>query len=295
MIAWEITKKTWSDFSEDDCTTMAAAIAYYAVFSLPSILLVVLFIAGSLFGRAAVQSEIQSRIASAIGPHAASVIQNMVRSSTLSPRGGILALIFGVAGLLYSSTNVMAQLQTALDWAWEVRPEESGLKSMAWKRFTSFLLVAGIGLLLLISLGASAAVTGLAGAAGISFPGWLMDVVEIAVSWVIFTVLFGVLYKALPDARVFWSDVKLGAMITASLFIIGKFLIGLYLSHSGAASVYGAAGGLALLLLWTYYSAAIFLFGAEWTQVWARRHGRTIEPSNGAVKAGDQAPRRRAA
>lgn len=295
MNAWEITKKTWSDFSEDGCPTMAAALAYYAVFSLPSILLVVLFIAGWLFGRAAVEGQIQTRIGSAVGPQAASLIQNMVRNSSITARGGIIALIFGIAGLVYSSTNVMAQLQTALDSAWEVRPQESGLKSMAWKRFTSFLLVVGVGLLLLISLGASAAVTGMARAAGISFPGWLMDLLEIVISWAVFLFLFGVLYKMLPDARVFWSDVKFGAMLTATFFIVGKFLIGLYLSHSGAASAYGAAGALALLLLWTYYSAMIFLFGAEWTQVWARQHGRTIEPSEGAVKASDARPGRRAA
>jgi membrane protein len=295
MKTWEITKKTWTDFTDDDCPTMAAAVAYYAVFSLPSILLVVIFIAGSLFGRAAVEGQIQSRIGSTIGPQAASLIQSMVRSSTLSARGGIIALVFGIAGLLYSSTNVMAQLQTAIDRAWEVKPVESGLRSMAWTRFTSFLLVIGVGLLLMISLGASAAVTGAAGAAGISFPGWLMDALEIVISWVVFALLFGVLYKALPNARIFWSDVKVGAMITATFFIAGKFLIGLYLSHTGAVSAYGAAGALALLLLWTYYSATIFLVGAEWTQVWARQHGRTIEPREGAVKTGDLGPRRKAA
>src|SRR5579883_412784 len=136
----------------------------------------------------------------------------------------------------------------------------------------------------LVSLVTATAATGLAGRAGIALPGWSMYALDIVISWFVFMVLFGVLFKILPDARIGWGDVKAGAMVTATLFILGKFLIGLYLSHSSAASAYGAAGALALLLLWTYYSAMIFLFGVELTQVWARQRGRTVEPEEGAVR-----------
>lgn len=281
---WRLTKKTWSDFSGDDCSTLAAALAYYTAFSLPSILLIVLYVAGSVFGSAAVRGEIEQRIGSFVGPGMAAMAQGMLRSAAQSASGGIIATIFGIAGLIYAATNVFAQLQTAMNRAWKVKPEDSGLKSMAVKRITSFLLIVGVAVLVFISLGTATASTGLAGAAGISFPGWLMYLVEIAVSWFVFAACFAVLFKTLPDATIGWRDVKVGAMVTATLFIAGKFLIGFYLSHSTTANAYGAAGALALLLLWAYYSSMIFLFGVEMTQVWARQEGRPIEPEKGAVQ-----------
>jgi membrane protein len=285
---WNLIKRTWSEFSDDDCPTMAAALAYYTAFSLPSALLIILFVVGSVFGRAAVQGQLQSEIGSAVGPGVAAMVEGMVRSAARSTSGGTIATILGIAGLLYAATNVFAQLQTAMNRAWEVKPVDSGWKNMAIKRFTSFLLIVGVAILVLISLGTATAATGLAGAAGITFPGWLMYLLEIVVSWFVFMLLFGVVFKVLPDAQVYWRDVRAGAMVTATLFIIGKFLIGVYLSHATVASAYGAAGALALLLLWTYYSAMIFLFGVEITQVWARQHGRSIEPEKGAVKVREQ-------
>lgn len=294
MSFWSMVKKTWSEFSEDDCPMMSAALAYYTAFSLPSILLIVLYVVGLVFGRQAVEGQIKTQVASVAGPGVASMVEGMIRSAAQSTTGGIIATALGVAGLLFAATNTFAGLQTAMNRAWDVRPD-SGFKSMAWKRIVSFMLIVGIGILILASLGASTAATGLAGAAGISFPGWLMYVLEIGISWAVFMMLFGVLFKTIPDARISWSDVKTGAMVTASLFIIGKFLIGLYLSHSTQANAYGAAGALALLLLWTYYSAFIFLFGTEFTQVWARQHGRSIQPERGAVKISDEERPRRAA
>jgi membrane protein len=289
---WRITKKVWSEFSDDDCPTMAAALAYYTVFSLPALLLIVLFVVGSVFGRAAAEGQIQQRIGSAVGSNVASMAQGMIRSAAQSATGGNIATVLGIAGLLYAATNVFAQLQTAMNRAWEVAPQESGLKIMALKRFTSFLLIVGVAGLVLISLGAATAATGLAGAVGISFPGWLLYLLDVGVSWFIFVLMFGVLFKVLPDAQIDWRDVRIGAIVTATLFIMGKFLIGFYLSHSTAASAFGAAGALALLLLWAYYSAMIFLFGVELTHVWTRDHGRSIEPVDGAVKMSDRLPRR---
>jgi membrane protein len=145
-------------------------------------------------------------------------------------------------------------------------------------------MIVGIAILVLISLSATAMLSYLSGNAGLPLPGTVMYIVEIGISWVIFAFLFGAIFKVLPDAEVSWKDVKAGGMITAALFVLGKFLIGFYLAHSGTASSFGAAGALALLLLWTYYSANIFLFGAEFTQVWAHAHGRSLPPQEGAVK-----------
>lgn len=262
---------------------MAAALAYYATFSLPSILLIVLYVAGAVFGQQAVAGQIQNRIGSTVGPGVAAMVEGMLRSVAHSTSGGVIATVFGIAGLIYAATNVFAQLQTAMNRAWEVKPRE-GFKSMAVKRLTSFLLIVGIAILVLISLGAATAATGLAGAAGIAFPGWLIYILDLGISWVVFMLLFGAVYKIVPDAELKWSDVEVGAMVTATLFIAGKFAIAFYLSHTTTASAYGAAGALALLLLWSYYSSMIFLFGVELTQVWAREHGRRIEPEEGAVK-----------
>lgn len=283
MSFWRTIKATWSEFSADNCMMLAAALAYYTAFSLPSILLIVLFVAGSVFGHAAVQGEIQHSIASAVGPGVGTMVQGMLRSAAESTTGGAIATALGILGLLFSATSVLSALQTAMNRAWEVNRDDSSVKSMAWKRFVSFLLIVGAGLLVLISLAAVTAATGLAGAVGITFPGWLMYVLEIGVSWVVFTLIFAVLFKVLPDVRLRFKDMKAGAMLTATLFILGKFAIGLYLSHSTMANAFGAAGALALLLLWTYYSALIFLFGMEFTQVWAKDHGRSIEPQPGAV------------
>jgi membrane protein len=266
---------------------MAAALAYYTAFSLPSILLIVLFVAGSVFGRAAVQGQIQQQIGSAIGPSIGNLVQQTIRSASQNTGGGILATILGIVGLAYAATNVLAELQAAMDRAWDVKQQDSGVTSIVLKRVTSFLLIVGVAILVLVSLGVTTLATGFAGDLGISFPGWLMYTIQIVVSWLVFAALFGVLFKALPHAEVAWGDAMVGAMVTSALFIIGKFLIALYLGHTTTASAYGAAGALALLLLWAYYSAMIFLFGVELTQVWARQHGRPIEPDSTAVKVTD--------
>jgi membrane protein len=277
-------KQTMSEFSDDDCMTLAAALAYYTVFSLPSVLLIVVYVAGSVWGTAAVQGEIQNRIAGVIGPGAAAQVQTMIANAAKSTSGGVIATVLGIAGLVFSATGAFTQLQTSLNRAWEVKPDESGVRSFFIKRFLCFLMIVGIGIVVLAALGASTGFSALTRAAGLPIPGTLVYAGEVVVSFFVFALLFGLIFKIVPDARIAWKDVKVGAAITALLFVIGKFLIGFYLAHSTSASVYGAAGSLALLLLWTYYSSIILLLGAEATRVWARRHGRRIEPEKGAVK-----------
>jgi membrane protein len=283
----DLIKKSFGEFSEDDGMTRAAAIAYYTVFSLPSLLLIVIYVAGVFFGRAAVSGQIQTQATSTFGSGVGGQLKAMIANANHTG-GGTIATILGIAGLVFAATTTFTALQDALDHMWEVEPVNSGLKSLARKRILSFLMIIGIAILVLASLGATAVLSYLSGNAGLPFPGTVAYIVEIGTSWAIFAFLFGAIFKVLPDAEVSWKDVKVGGVITAALFVAGKFLIGLYLAHSSTASSFGAAGALALLLLWTYYSAIIFLFGAEFTQVWGREHGRSIAPEPGAVKVREE-------
>jgi membrane protein len=279
----DLIKKSYGEFSDDDGMTHAAALAYYTVFSLPSLLLIVIYVAGVFLGRQAVSGQIQSQASSTFGSGVGQQIQQMIVNANKTGAGTI-ATIMGIAGLVFAATTTFSAVQDALNHMWEVQPAGSSLKSMAWKRVLSFLMIIGIAILVLVSLGATAILSYLSGNAGLPFPSTVVYIAEIGISWLVFAFLFGAIFKVLPDANISWNDVKAGAMITAALFVLGKFLIGFYLAHSGTASSFGAAGALALLLLWTYYSAIIFLFGAEFTQVWAREHGRSLPPQEGAVK-----------
>jgi membrane protein len=288
-----IIRETWNEFSQDDCGTLAAALAYYTVFSLPAALLIIVKVAGTMFGEAAVQGQLQAHLASSMGPQVADEIGTMIAHAAKSTSGGTVVMILGIIGLGWSASNVTNQLQTALNRVWSLRPKDEGIGAIVGKRLLSFLLIVGIGLLVLIGLAASAAATGVSHS--LALPPPLIEAVEAAISFVIFMFLFGTVYKVLPDAFISWADVRLGAILTAVLFVIGKFLIGLYIGHTSAASGYGVAGSLALLLLWTYYSSLIFLLGAEFTQVWGRRQGMRIEPDSHAVRISEEEQRPRTA
>jgi membrane protein len=291
--AINILRETWSEFSNHDSGTMAASLAYYTVFSLPAALLIVVKIAGSVLGEQAVRGQLQAQIAATMGPQVGDEIGTMMQQAATSTTGGILAVILGIAGLWWAASNTTNQLQTGLNRAWAVKPKDEGITGMLKKRFLSFLLIAGVGVLVLMALAASAAATAFSGSLGL--PGGLVHIGDIVVTFLIFAFLFGTIYKVLPDAQIDWSDVRIGALVTAGLFVAGKFLIGLYLGHTSIASGYGVAGSLALLLLWTYYSSMIFLLGAEFTQVWARQHGKQIEPDPNAVRVVEEEEPRPAA
>lgn len=284
-----IIKKTFRQFSEDECPTMAAALAYYTVFSLPSLLLIVVYITGAVFGQAAVQGEIQQRVSGAVGPQIAGVLSTMIQNASVSG-GGIIATALGAAGLVFSATTTFVQLQTSLNRSWGIKRDDSGVKSFAMKRFTSFLMIAGISILVLVFLALGTAVSALTRMTALPLPGWAFYLFDVLLSWAVFTACFAAIFKVLPDARIEWKDVRVGGAVTAGLFVIGKFLISLYLGHSSTVSAYGAAGSLALVLLWTYYSAMIVLLGAEFTEVWAEAHGREVEPDEGAVYVGTGKP-----
>jgi membrane protein len=283
--AFQVLKRTVQDFGDDDAQTYAAAIAYYTVFSLPSLLPIILFAAGLTFGGAAVSGKIQSSLSRSAGPEVAGLLQRAVETAT-SSRGGVIATVLGAAGLMFSATTTFVNLQQALNRMWDVTVERSAAKGFAMKRLKCFLVIVGISVLILMSLIASTVISAAIKMVSLPIPNSLVYGIDVITSLILFTALFAILFKVLPDVQVEWRDVWAGAAFTSILFIVGKFLIAMYLTHSGAGNVYGAAGSLALLLLWTYYSANILLLGAEFVQAWSNHHGRQLRPVKGAVRTG---------
>lgn len=284
-------KESFTEWREDDASRLAAALAYYTIFSLAPLLIVVIAVAGFFFGEAAVQGEIVGQIEGLVGQEGAQLIEGMVARAG---RGGadIIATIVGLATLLLGSTRVFSQLQDALNTVWEVEPDpDRPLLSTVKDRLLSFSMVLGIGFLLLVSLVISAVLSALDQYLTNLLPGGglILQVLNFVISFGVITLLFAMIYKALPDVEIDWDDVWVGGAITALLFVIGKFLVGIYLGRSGVASTYGAAGSLVIVLLWIYYSAQILLFGAEFTEVYARRYGTRIVPEEGAVPIGERA------
>lgn len=274
---WELTKDTFSEWSEDKAPQLAAALAYYTMFSLGPLLLIVIAVAGLVFGREAIQGEIVEQVGGLIGKGSAKEIQTMIKSAQTTASGGIIGTIVGILLLIFGATGVFTQLQDALNTVWDVPPkqQDSGIMGTIKDRFLSFAMILGIGFLLLVSLVLSAGLAAFNRYLNNLVPGftyvWL--IVNFVVSFGIVTLLFAAMYKVLPDIEVAWSDVWLGAVVTALLFTIGKFLIGLYIGQSGVASAYGAAGSLVVILVWVYYSALILFLGAEFTQVYADKYG----------------------
>jgi membrane protein len=220
-----------------------------------------------------------------MGAQTAAQIQTMVNNVAQNHTGGLVATVFGFAGLLLSATSVLLQLQQCLNKAWKVRVTGSGIRHFAMRRVRSSLLLIGAGVLAMVSVAASSVISVLVKM--LIFPG-AAQAGETVMSLALFTLIFAAILKVLPDVNLRWSDVWVGGLFIAVLFVIGKHLIAIYLAHAGKASVYGAAGSLALILLWTYYSALIFLLGVEFTQVWVRSQGREARPKTGAVHVEQQ-------
>lgn len=281
-------KDTVRRFLADDCTTQAAALAYYTTFSLPSLLLIVVAALGMVFGRQAVRQQIESHVGNLIGPGAAGQVATMVQNAGAHSGSGSISVILGSIALALAATAALAQLQSALNRVWHVQAApDAGLRSFIGKRVASLLMIMGIAVVFLATFLASYAVAAFGGVMTSVLPSLfsepLLRVLELLVSGAILTLVFAAIFKVLPDAMVGWKQVWPGAIFTAVLFTIGKYLIGLYLGRSGTASVYGAAGSLILIVLWIYYSSIILLLGAEFTRVWADRHGMRVRPERGAV------------
>ena len=267
---------------DDGCPKLGAALAFYTIFSLAPVLIIAISIAGFVFGPDAAQGHIVAQIQALIGREAAQTVQSMVENAHRS-QSGTVATILGFATLLIGATAVFGELQDAFNLIWRSKPKAQNFwLTILISRLLSFSLIIAIGFLMLVSLIASAAITAFAGylqaVAGATGP--FLSLVNSATSFVILAVLFTLLFKILPSAYVAWRDVWLGGLITAVLFGIGKWAIGLYLGNSAIASTYGAAGSLVVLLLWIYYSAQILLFGAEFTRVHATHRNAAVNLNN---------------
>jgi len=280
-------KQSVREFLDDDCMTRAAALSYYTVFSLPPLLILILLLAGSIANPGDVRGSLEQQIDGLMGPAGGEQVRTML-SNAQRPGGGLLPTIAGIAALLFGATGAFVQLQAALNRAWEVEPDprQGGLKNFLFKRLMSFGMILSIAFLLLVSLAVSAALSAFGSRLERMLPGPvstpLVQGFDTALSLVVISALFAAMYKVVPDAAVDWYDASIGGVVTAVLFVIGKLLIGLYIGQSNPGEAYGAAGSLALLLLWIYYSAVIFLFGAELTQAWAEGRGHGIAPEEGA-------------
>ena len=276
--AFRLIKNSAIAWFDDGCPRLGAALAFYTIFSLAPVLIIGISVASFAFGRDAMQGHVVAQIEHLVGPDAALTIQAMIENAHRS-RSGVLATVLGVTTLLIGATAVFGELQDAFNLIWRSKPRlRSFWLSMLFSRLLSFALVIALGFLMLASLLVSAGIaifTGyveaLAGASGT-----LLALINFITSFAILTFLFALLFRVLPDAAVTWRDVWPGSVITALLFSVGKFLIGLYLGNSAIASSYGAAGSLVVILVWVYYSAQILLFGAEFTRLYAApRHAET--------------------
>lgn len=281
---WPLLKETAVQWQNDNVGRSAAALAFYTLFSLAPSLMIVVAVAGLFAGRLAAETELVRLIRTFIGPRAATFVQ--VLSEGASEGSGATTTVIGLTLALFGATAVFVELQDSLNHIWRVDPKpEKFFHRLLYTRFLSFLMVLGVGVLLLIALGVGTFLSAVQSRVGgvLPIPTALLNATNLFFSFALMVVLFAAIYKILPDVLMSWKDVWVGAAITAVFMAGGRFLITLYLAQSSLRSVYGAAGSLVIILLWVYYSAHIFLFGAEFTHVYARRHGSNILPARGAV------------
>jgi len=277
LAMWSLLRESIREWMRDAASRKGAALAYYTLFSLAPILILAIAIAGMFFGEEAARGEIVGQIGGLVGQEGARAVQAMIENAA-RPGAGAAAAAVGFVTLLIGATSALAELKDGLDEIWDAPPEKRrGFWYFVRKRVMSVGLILALGFLLLVSLVFSAVLTALStkwgpqDATGALL--WLLQAVNFVVSFALVTALFAMIYKILPAVRIAWQDVIIGALVTSLLFSIGKFLIGLYLGNSAIASTYGAAGSIILLLVWVYYSAQIFLLGAEFTKVYAHQHG----------------------
>jgi membrane protein len=269
---WFLLRQTVNEWSEDGAPRLGAALAYYSVFSLGPILLIAIGVAALVFEASSVQDQVIAQIGSLVGQQGAEAVRTMLASASLGNRS-LISTLLGIGILLFGALGVVVQLKDALNIIWDVEePDAGGIWAYVRKYALSLAGVLGLGFLLTVSLVTSAAVGGLGKYWG-GFPEGLVTILNFAANFGVLTLLFAMMFKWLPDIDVEWRDVWLGAAVTALLFNIGKFLIALYLGKQGLESTFGAAASIVLILVWVYYSAQIVFFGAEFTQVYARRFG----------------------
>jgi len=282
----EVVKNSVSGFSDDKVTKLSASLAYYTIFSLAPLLIVIISLCGLLLGREAVEGKIYGQLAGFVGSDTAIQLQQIIKNASIQGKGN-LAVIIGVITLLVGATSVFAEIQDSINMIWGLKPKpKRGWLKMLQNRFLSFSVIVSLGFLLLVSLGITTVIDGFSDRLKAHFPDVtviIFYIVNIAITLAVVTLIFGVIFKVLPDAKIKWKDVLAGAVTTALLFMIGKFAISFYISKSNIGSTYGAAGSLVVLLLWIYYSSIILYFGSEFTKAYAIKFGSEIHPNHYAV------------
>ena len=289
---WYFIKDVFEKFIDDKAPKLGAALSFYTLFSLAPLLIIAISVAGSIFGRRAARGEIVGQIKSLVGEEGARVVQTALRNAHLGHESGI-ALIISVATLVIGSTIVFVDLQESLDMVWKVKPKPGRgmIKGLLKDRIRSFTIVMGTGFLLLVSLIVSTVISAINDYVSEQFfelPVYYLEISNLLVSLFIIFLLFMMIFKFLPDVNIKWRHVWVGALVTAVLFVFGKYLIGLYLGTSTLSSTYGAAGSLVIVLLWVYYSTQILFLGAEFTQVLVEKYGTGIQPTEKFMKYHDE-------
>ncbi len=281
-----IVKHTAVDFWHDDCPRMAAALSYYTVFSLPALLILLVTIAGFVWDPDEIRSAIEGQMRSLIGPDAASQVREMIGRSESDTPTSVFTKLLGVGALLFGATGAFIQLQTSLNDAWKVEPDpaQGGVRNFIVKRVFSFGLIIFVAFLMLVSMVLTTALTAVGNMLGGGLSESILHVLNVIVSFAVITALFGAMFKVMPDAEIAWRDVWVGAVVTSLLFVAGKFALGFYLGNSNPGDAFGAAGSLALILIWVYYAMMILLLGAEFTEAWATERGGGITAEEGATR-----------
>lgn len=285
-LVWTSLKESFTGFGDHKVTKLSASLAYFTTFSIGPLLIVLIFIAGKVFGDEAAQGTVFNQIKGFIGADGAAQIQTIIKNAALSGKSGISAVI-GIITLLIGATTVFGEIQDSINSIWGVKAKpKAGIMKLVATRLLSFGMIASLGFLLLVSLAVTAVVEGIGERLKAAFPDIavvILYVVNLVITLGVVTVLFAIIFKVLPDIRIKWKDIWPGAIATAILFMIGKFLISLYISKSDIGGTYGSAGSLVVLIVWIYYSAMILYFGAEFTKAYALQKGVHIVPSQYAV------------
>lgn len=283
---WQILKQTFSDFADLKITRLSAALAYYTVFSIAPMLIVIITLCDIFLGREAIEGKVYEQIRSFVGDSAALQIQELIRNATIS-RDISWASVVGIIALIFAATSVFAEIQSSINLIWRLKakPRKGWIKVLI-NRLLSFSMVVSLGFILLVSFVVNAVLNLLEDKLLSIFPGveiYIAYAINLLLQFITISFLFAIIFKVLPDAKIQWKSVRSGAFTTALLFMLGKFAIGYYLGKSHISSSYGAAGSLVIILLWVYYSAIILYFGAAFTRVYAQHTGNHIYPNSYAV------------
>lgn len=286
-ISWALLKSTYREFDDDNAIKLSASLSYYTIFSLSPLLIIILSVFGFFFGREAITGKFFGQINGMVGNEAAIQIQETIKNIELS-NSNVFATIFGVIILLIGASGVFAEIQSSINFIWGLKAKpDKGIIKFVKNRLMSFSMIASVGFLLLVSLMVNTVMDLINSRLIIYFPDstiYLFYILNILMLFATTTILFMIIFKTLPDGYIAWKDALIGSSFTSFFFMFGKFAIGFYLGSSTVASVYGAAGSIIIILIWVYYSAIILYFGAEFTKVYSREHGKKIIPNDYTVE-----------